>query len=346
MNPLSTTAAIGAKITLAYLPLVPDILLGSELSSRLAFGGAETSIEIRGTIADPEFVFRLGLGEIVRDFNFVFIFEPGDGDGFIKKILGNKPFDSVFGLGLSWSSKHGFQFVGSGGLEVEIPLLDEKKSAESKSPLKVKVLGFGVGGGKFKFNAGTDVSFRLGPIAGEIDDIGASLSLTKKASNEPRGILNDLDFDWGFKFPKGIGLSIDAKAVKGAGYLYIDPENGKYYGAVELKISDKLSLSAIGIVTTKKPDGSEGFSLLIMVNTIFSPGITLPFGFTLNGIGGMIGVNRSMEPDAIRHGVKNGTIKHILFPENIIENIDTIIGSLESIFPIQQKQYTLVSSFY
>ena len=64
--------------------------------------------------------------------------------------------------------------------------------------------------------------------------------------------------------PKGIGLALDVGPVKGGGYLYIDAEKGEYAGALELKILT-FSIKAIALITTKRPDGSEGWSLLIFV---------------------------------------------------------------------------------
>jgi hypothetical protein len=342
MNPLSSTTYLAGKISLVYAPVMPAVLIGHEYSSRLMLNGLETTLEVKNLLASPEFIFKLGLGDTIKGNNFLFAYEPSKGDGFITKILGKKQFQSIFGLGIIWSSKYGIQFIGSGGLEIEIPLHDEESSKESKSPLKIRVLriGFGISNNKFSANAGVDISFKLGPVSGSINDIGASMVLTKKLPSEPRGILGNLDFDWGFKFPKGVGVSIKSKLVTGAGYLYLDPAKGKYYGAVELNIKDKFHLTAIAIITTKAPDGSEGFSLLTLINVKFTPAIPLSFGFTLNGIGGILGIHRTMNTDNLRNGLKTGTVNHILFPENVIENIDAIIGNLESVFPIEQQRYT------
>jgi hypothetical protein len=71
----------------------------------------------------------------------------------------------------------------------------------------------------------------------------------------------------------------------------------------------------------------------------FSPGIALGMGFFLTGLGGMIGIHRTVNTDALVEGVKNNAIDHILFPENIIENIDVIIGDIKEIFPPLLDQF-------
>src|SRR6185295_2607876 len=103
----------------------------------------------------------------------------------------------------------------------------------------------------------------------------------------------------GFKPPKGVGLSIDAGAVRGGGYLFFDTENEEYAGVVQLSILETISITAIGMITTRMPDGSKGFSLLVIISVEFNPGIQLGMGFTLNGLGGILGLNRTMVLEAL-----------------------------------------------
>ena len=67
-----------------------------------------------------------------------------------------------------------------------------------------------------------------------------------------------MDISLGFKPPRGAGLSIDAGVVKGGGYLYFDPDKGEYAGVAELSIAEIVSVKAIGLITTKMPDGTPG----------------------------------------------------------------------------------------
>ena len=50
------------------------------------------------------------------------------------------------------------------------------------------------------------------------------------------------------------------------------------------------------------PDGSPGFSLLVIITAEFGAGIQLGFGFTLLGVGGLLGLNRTMRLDAADGG--------------------------------------------
>jgi hypothetical protein len=70
---------------------------------------------------------------------------------------------------------------------------------------------------------------------------------------------------------------------------------------LELSIADVVTVKVIGVLDTILPDGSPGYSLLFII-TFDLPPIQLGFGFTLNGVGGLGGVNRTMVISALQAG--------------------------------------------
>src|SRR4030095_12379410 len=122
--------------------------------------------------------------------------------------------------------------------------------------------------------------------------------------------------------------------------LRLDSEKGEYMGALELEFEDMFSLKAIGIINTKMPDGSKGFSLLIIITAEFTP-IQLGFGFTLNGVGGLFGLSRRIGVQALVEGIRTNAIKSILFPEDIVANITRIISDIKQFFPPQQDHFVV-----
>ena len=144
-----------------------------------------------------------------------------------------------------------------------------------------------------------------------------------------------------FKPPNGIGLAVDAGVVKGGGYLYIDTDRGEYAGALELVFADFLSLHAIGLITTKMPDGSSGFSLLIIITAEFGAGIQLGFGFTLLAVGGLLGLNREMLMQPLMDGVRTGAINSIMFPQDVVKNAQLIISDLPKICPPKDGRFLI-----
>ena len=74
-----------------------------------------------------------------------------------------------------------------------------------------------------------------------------------------------------------------------------------------------FAVTVIGVLDTILPDGSHGFSFLLIITFDFPP-IQLGFGFTLNGVGGLGGVNRTMNTDALHAGFRAHTLNNVLFP--------------------------------
>jgi hypothetical protein len=171
-------------------------------------------------------------------------------------------------------------------------------------------------------------SAELGPFTATVRRIGveADMSFPKDGGN-----VGPAQVDIGFKPPEGVGLSIDAGAVSGGGYLQFDPENDRYAGVLQLKVQD-ITINVVGLLTTDLPGGDDGFSLLLIISGEFPP-VQLGMGFTLNGVGGLVGVNRSVKADPLGEAVREGTMDSILFPENPVANSQRIISDLRAIFP-------------
>jgi hypothetical protein len=256
-----------------------------------------------------------------------------EADGFISKILPAEGITSMFELGIGVSNRAGLYFTGTSGLIIQIPLHIEL------GPINIDNLNisFGFENDQYPLTITSGLSLTLGPLAVVVEDIGVR-AVFKVKSDRP-GNAGPLNIDFGFKPPKGIGLSIDAGVVKGAGYLFIDVDRGEYAGALELTFSDFLSLKAIGLINTKMPDGSKGFSLLIIITAEFT--IQLGMGFVFLGAGGLLGLHRTAKLTPLAEGVRSGATANILFPTNVVENATKIISDIKVFFPIQQNHFLI-----
>ena len=183
------------------------------------------------------------------------------------------------------------------------------------------------------FNGGLNI----GPLVATAGGLGLETSIVK---TNGKGNIGPFDVNASFVPPSEIGLSVKTKAVTGGGYLWLDPDSGNYSGAIELSFKDKFDLKAIGILSTKLPDGQKGFSLLIIVTAKFSP-VQLGFGFTLSGVGGLLGLHRSVNKEELKLGVRDNKLDNILFPENVVENASTIISQMQTVFPIRKGQFVI-----
>jgi hypothetical protein len=130
---------------------------------------------------------------------------------------------------------------------------------------------------------------------------------------------------------------VDAGPVTGGGFLFFDDVKEEYGGGIELGFQ-AFHIVAIGLLTTKMPDGSKGFSLIVVIAVEFNP-IQLGYGFTLNGVGGLVGIHRGINVEYLRTGLKDGTLDSIRFPHDVAANAPKILGDLRNSFPVQEDQY-------
>ncbi|MFL5336529.1 MAG: DUF6603 domain-containing protein, partial [Geminicoccaceae bacterium] len=109
-----------------------------------------------------------------------------------------------------------------------------------------------------------------------------------------------------------------------------------YSGVLQLQFVE-LALQAFGLITTQVA-GRSGYSLLALVDAEFPP-VQLGWGITLNGVGGLVAVNRSASTEALHAALKAGQLSSILFPKNAISNAPAILAQLDAIFPAAPDRF-------
>lgn len=127
------------------------------------------------------------------------------------------------------------------------------------------------------------------------------------------------------KPPTGIGLQIDAGLVKGGGFL--GERSGSYGGALQLRLGP-VELKAVGLL------GLDPFALVVVMSVSFMPAIDLTFGFTLNAVGGVLGIEHRLDGDALSAGLTSGALDNIMFPADPVAAAPTILDTLEAVFPV------------
>lgn len=305
----------------------PSILFGGKNGTRLEihefFIASEISFANAGVI----------VGLLAKAQQARFVLSPGDGDGFVSRVL---PFniDAFFDFGLGWRNDRGLYFHGSGGLKAKIPL-----NVSLGDTLKLDSITIGT-----QFQSGDETLpllvaltpiVTLGPVTATVEEIGLQAEFA--FPDDSSGNLGPVDFAFGFKPPAGAGLAIDAGAVSGGGYLFFDTAAQEYGGAVELSFMS-FCLAAVGLITTQMPDGSSGFSMMVIISAEFQ-GVQLGFGFTLTGVGGLLGINRQADVQALRSNMKNGGLSSIMFPDNVVENAQRIVSDVGAAFPVAEGNH-------
>ena len=258
------------------------------------------------------------------------VVDASQGDGFLAKILSGIKIDAPFDLGFTWSISGGVQFKGSGMLEIEIPL------NLSLGPINfIKAhLGAGFKDGAVPIELSAAISAEIGPVSAAVDRLGLTATFSFPNGG---GNLGPAQLDMAFKPPTGVGLAVSAGPIQGGGYIFFDQPNGRYGGIISLEIFS-IKVSAIALIDTKLPDGRPGYSFLIIISVEFFP-IQLSFGFTLNGVGGICGIHRTINAEALRQGVYAGSLDSIMFPQDPVRNAPQLISDLSRIFPPAEGQF-------
>jgi hypothetical protein len=250
-----------------------------------------------------------------------------DADGFINSVLPSGETRISFDLGIGLSSERGLYIEGGTGLKVIIPiakklgpliihqlLLSVVATTEAKPPHVTTEISAGFG-------------LQLGPITATVERLGLEMRVEFPEKKKP-------DFSIGFKPPNGVGLAIDARGVEGGGFLLFDRDKGQYAGILQVNLNLErvsMTLTAIGLINTKMPDGTKGFSLVVILTAEFM--WPLGLGFTLTGLGLILGIHRTFNEKALQDGAKNHTLDSILFPKDPIRNAPTLLATLGTVFP-------------
>ena len=195
------------------------------------------------------------------------------------------------------------------------------------------------GGSSGSLSLGIDLNFTVDFSALKITfpDMGFGFDLDFLT---PDFHLGSLDFNPNFKFPDGLGLSLDiGDMVKGTGVIKWDLDAGEFLGALELSLFDRFGGSALVLLNTKMPDGSKGFSFLGALSVFFKPGIQMGLGFSLTGLGASLGLNRRIDENEIRRSVFDGSLESVLLVKNLIDNLSTVLANVTSFYPVQKDSF-------
>jgi hypothetical protein len=324
--PTPGLSLVGVGVILDGKPTLVDgsVVIGS--AGAVIFLNANFPVDTHGTVTVDAPADGIG-GALVVERSYINI-GGGDGDSFIAKVLPTElksPFDLAVIYRDGELSFGGTSPLSTGHIEFVIPLnLDF-------TVIKVTelVLGLTIATGRFSIEAALSGGADVGPVVATIKRVGLIASFGQGG------------FGLRFRAPDMVGLAIDASTIRLGGFLLIDSERGRYIGGIEIAILGKLELTAIGIITTKNPDGSPGFSLLFIISMILPVPISMSYGFFFGGAGGLLGLNRGLDLDALRNGLRTGTAENILFPKDIVRRAEAIVRDLEAVFPIAQGQFVV-----
>jgi hypothetical protein len=297
-------------ITFGRKSSAQPLLLGPADGTHFSIGELSGGIVLKNL--EPRLEFDLKDSKLVLKI--------GD-DPFLGAIIGDE-IEVALTFGLVADTAGGLRLKDGTGLKATIPL-----EAIPNSPVQIPFLTFELkkadGLNKIEVELSGSFQVQIGPFQGSIDRLGSKLNL----QNLLAGVAGA---NWGLKPPSGAGLAIDAGVLKGGGFLLFDPDRGEYGGILDIKLM-QIGVKAIGLLGTKNP---QGWSLLLIVAANLPP-IQLGFGFTLTGLGGLIGVQHTIAIDALSSGLATGSLDSFLFPQNPVANAPQLFNQLRVIFPFK-----------
>lgn len=178
----------------------------------------------------------------------------------------------------------------------------------------------------------TVISAKIGDAVGlQIGGAGAIIALDGKPADAAI-----FPLDVSLRWPDAIGIRVKTGPIKGGGYLerklrtYGTPPNttqiAEFGGVIQLEIL-KVGVYAIGILS---PDP---FSLVLVMGVRFPTAIELSFGFTFNGVGGILAINRTVNTTELIAGMKSHFIDRVLFPDDPVAEAPKLLDQVAKVFP-------------
>ena len=310
------------------LPSIPLITLQDKalvftLSApgRVLFAGPPTFGFVRATLRA-----RLNLDGASPPLSIAFELtgaEAGFGGPALASLLGGSGSVQA-NFSLNVDSVHGLTLGGGAGTRVVLP------ASPKVGPFDVRELALELPQAMPNtIGVGASITADLGGvIVATVDGAGVYLRI-----DPARVIADENPLSLSVKPPSGIGLKLDAGVVRGGGFLSVRPDG--FGGALELRLGP-IEVKAVGLLTLE-----PSFGLVVVMSVTFLPPIDLTFGFTLNAVGGVVAIEHKLDTDALRAGIADGALDHLMFPPDPVAAAPAILATLEHVFPFERGAFAI-----
>jgi Family of unknown function (DUF6603) len=121
------------------------------------------------------------------------------------------------------------------------------------------------------------------------------------------------------------------KGLPGGGSLLRLPADGGYGGTLQLPLGP-VQISAAAVIAAI--DGQPSF--LAIMGAAFLPPIQLSFGFSLDRVGGIVGINRRADSEALRGAVRTGSAGDVLFAVRPPASPLVLVIAADRLFPFNR----------
>lgn len=290
----------------------PIVLIGSADGTRLQIDAALVSV---GGAMDGD-LFVAGGGEQLRA-----VIDLSE-DGFLGSLVSDPITVEVGDVLAGWRPGRGLYLEGGTRLAMLIPVdIDLGPLHLQELELELDIAG------PVSLALTVTASATLGPLFAHVEGLGLRAALVPAEDDE--GVLGSFDVVLSLVPPSGYAIGLDAAPISGGGLLARTDDG--YRGALALDLGN-IAFSAFAVLSTDAPDQDVSFSFIASIFGEFT--LPLGFGFFLTGVGGIVGLHRTVDTDALREVLYEGRLDDQLFPADPIANADTILDDMAAIFPV------------
>jgi len=330
--------AIGTFLEVVGAREQPWYLVGNARTSRIEVRAFVIGFALGGSPTAPEIVLRAAAVAPDGRAACRLVVPLDDADGFVREVTSTESMALDISAEVRWSNRDGLSFNGRPSLSTDLPVSVRVGPVTLRNATLAVVEAAAGDSANLVFQAAVDIHGVLGPVAFVVEQVGFALTFAPPGD----GAVDIGGFGVSFDFlpPRGVGLAVEAGPVEGGGLIRYDPATGRYGGVLALRLTE-LAVQAVALLDTRLPGGQQGFSLLVMLSARFVPGIRLAFGITLTGVGGLLGVNRRIDVDAVRERFASGTAGRILAPENPLRDLPVLLNELAAVFPPAEGVFVL-----
>jgi hypothetical protein len=241
---------------------------------------------------------------------------PGD-LSVIVPVLAPTPLD----VALSLSSSAGVTIAGSPTLAVRLPT-GASEPGLSAGPLDVELIPKLEQPPSVRVRVTCAIALDLPAVPIHLDVDGNGFELPFRLGGPVLAF--DLD-ELVPHTPSGAGVALALPIVKGAGRLARVGDS--FTGLLSVQMTP-MSVTALGTL-----DVRTGAFLVVLGAVFPPPGIQIGFGFAITGVGGIVGVSRRIDRDALTRAVQDGTAASLLFPSDPAKAARDVVPMLDRVFP-------------
>lgn len=140
--------------------------------------------------------------------------------------------------------------------------------------------------------------------------------------------------------PDSARLALLAGPISGGGSLFVR-DASHAGGALGLRLGP-VEVNGFALLDVTN-DGAV--SLVVVLGVRFIPPIQLSFGFALSAVGGVVGVHRRIDSDALRARLTDGSALDALFPADPAKGAARLLAALAAIFPPMADRHVVGPTF-